>query len=80
MATAGTTTGPRTALRGLMPVRDVSLNVDIVGRGYPLVLMHGGPSADLWTLSAFRRLAHRFTLVFTTTAATDGPREPRSPR
>ncbi len=63
MATAVTTTGPRTALRGLMPVRDVSLNVDIVGRGYPLVLMHGGPSADLWTLSAFRRLADRFTLV-----------------
>jgi pimeloyl-ACP methyl ester carboxylesterase len=36
----------------------------VVGRGYPLVLMHGGPSADLWTLAAFRRLADRFTLVF----------------
>ncbi|WP_460931870.1 alpha/beta fold hydrolase [Phycicoccus ginsengisoli] len=43
---------------------DVSLHVDVVGRGDPLLLMHGGPSADLWTLSTFRRLADRFTLVF----------------
>jgi proline iminopeptidase len=47
-----------------MAVRDVSLFVDVVGEGPPLVLMHGGPSADHWTLSAFRRLADRFTLVF----------------
>jgi len=47
-----------------MPIRGVSLYVDIVGHGYPLLLMHGGPSADLWTLSAFRRLAHQYTLVF----------------
>lgn len=47
-----------------MPVRDVSLFVDVVGRGYPLVLMHGGPSADHWTLASFRRCADRFTLVF----------------
>ena len=26
-----------------MPIRDVSLFVDVVGRGPPLVLMHGGP-------------------------------------
>jgi proline iminopeptidase len=26
--------------------------------------MHGGPSADLWTLGAFRPLADEFTLVF----------------
>lgn len=45
-------------------IRDVSLYVDVVGHGYPLVLMHGGPSADLWTLSSFRRCAKRFTLVF----------------
>jgi proline iminopeptidase len=57
-------TDQRTALRGLMPVRDVSLNVDVIGRGYPLVLMHGGPSADLWTMQPFRRLVDRFTLVF----------------
>jgi proline iminopeptidase len=42
----------------------VNLYVDVVGQGYPLVLMHGGPSADLWTLAAFRRCADRFTLVF----------------
>jgi pimeloyl-ACP methyl ester carboxylesterase len=48
----------------MLPVRDVSLFTDVVGHGYPLVLMHGGPSADLWTLSAFRRLADQFTLIF----------------
>jgi proline iminopeptidase len=47
-----------------MPVRDVSLYVDVVGHGRPLVLMHGGPSADHWTLASFRRCADRFTLVF----------------
>ena len=43
---------------------DVSLYVDVVGHGDPVLLMHGGPSADLWTLSTFRRLADQFTLVF----------------
>ena len=47
-----------------MSIRDVSLNVEVVGHGYPLVLMHGGPGADLWTLLPFRRRADRFTLVF----------------
>lgn len=45
-------------------VRDVRLFVDVVGHGYPLVLMHGGPGADHWTLLPFRQLADRFTLVF----------------
>ncbi|WP_460625883.1 alpha/beta fold hydrolase [Intrasporangium mesophilum] len=45
-------------------LRDVSLFVDLMGTGEPLVLMHGGPSADLWTLGAFRRLANEYTLVF----------------
>lgn len=45
-------------------LRDVDLYVDVVGRGDPVVLMHGGPSADLWTLGGFRRLADQFTLVF----------------
>jgi proline-specific peptidase len=45
-------------------IRDVSLFVELVGRGYPLLLMHGGPGADHWTLRPFRRLADRFTLVF----------------
>src|SRR5215211_7193770 len=47
-----------------MPIRDVSLFVQVVGRGYPLLLMHGGPGADHWTMLPFRRLADRFTLVF----------------
>jgi proline iminopeptidase len=42
----------------------VSLFVDVVGGGYPLVLMHGGPGADHWTMLPFRRCADRFTLVF----------------
>ena len=44
-------------------LRDVSLYVDVVGRGDPVVLMHGGPSADLWTMGAFRRCGDQFTLV-----------------
>ena len=47
-----------------LPIRDVSLFVDVVGHGYPLLLMHGGPGADHLTLLPFRRLADRFTLIF----------------
>lgn len=47
-----------------VPLRDVSLYVDVVGQGDPLVLMHGGPSADLWTMGGFRRCADEHTLVF----------------
>lgn len=46
-----------------LPLRDVSLYVDVVGQGDPLVLMHGGPSGDLWTMGAFRRCADEHTLV-----------------
>jgi proline iminopeptidase len=46
-----------------IPLRDVSLYVDVVGHGDPLVLMHGGPSADLWTMGAFRTLADQFTVI-----------------
>lgn len=49
---------------GLMRVRDVSLFVDVVGHGYPLLLMHGGPGADHHTLLPFRELADQLTLVF----------------
>lgn len=49
---------------GRVPIRDTSLYVDVVGQGPPLVLMHGGPSADLWTMQSFRQCADRFTLVF----------------
>jgi pimeloyl-ACP methyl ester carboxylesterase len=55
-----TTSTPTTT----MPVRDVSLFVEVVGRGDPLVLMHGGPGADHCTLLPFRRLSDRFTLIF----------------
>jgi pimeloyl-ACP methyl ester carboxylesterase len=47
-----------------MRIRDVSLFVKVVGRDYPLLLMHGGPSADHTTMLPFRRCADRFTLVF----------------
>jgi pimeloyl-ACP methyl ester carboxylesterase len=47
-----------------MRIRDVSLFVEVVGHGYPLLLMHGGPGADHWSLLPFRRCADRFTLVF----------------
>jgi proline iminopeptidase len=49
---------------GTMPIRDVSLFVEVVGHGYPLLLMHGGPSADHTSMLPFRRCADRFTLVF----------------
>jgi proline iminopeptidase len=48
----------------LIPIRDASLFVDVVGHGYPLVLMHGGPGGDHWSLLPFRDLADEFTLVF----------------
>jgi proline iminopeptidase len=47
-----------------IPIRDVSLFVKVVGQGYPLVLMHGGPSLDHTTLLDLQPLADRFTLVF----------------
>lgn len=47
-----------------IPLGDVSLYVDVVGHGDPLVLMHGGPSADLWSMGAFRECADEHTLVF----------------
>ena len=59
------TTSRAVALKpGKIAIRDVSLFVDIVGRGYPLLLMHGGPSLDHLSLSSFRRCAGQFTLIF----------------
>ena len=49
---------------GRIPIRDGSLYVDVTGQGYPLLLMHGGPGADHWTLLPFRQLADQFTLIF----------------
>lgn len=36
----------------------------VIGRGYPLVLMHGGPGSDHTYLFSLRKLADSFTLVF----------------
>ena len=48
----------------MMPIRDVSLFVEVVGRGEPLLLMHGGPGLDHVSLTPFRELADRHTVVF----------------
>ena len=45
-------------------IRGVSLFVQVIGDGYPMVLMHGGPGTDHNTMRPFRRCADRFTLVF----------------
>jgi len=46
------------------PIRDVSLFVKVIGQGYPLVLMHGGPGLDHTSLWALRSCADQFTLIF----------------
>lgn len=45
-------------------IRDVSFFVKVVGQGYPLVLMHGGPGLDHTSLLPLQPLADRFTLIF----------------
>lgn len=47
-----------------IPIRDVSLFVKVIGQGYPLVLMHGGPSLDHTTLLPLQPLSDQFTLIF----------------
>jgi proline iminopeptidase len=59
-----TTPAPHQNRPGRIPIRDASLYVDVIGRGYPLLLMHGGPGADHWSLQPFRQLADQFTLIF----------------
>jgi proline iminopeptidase len=44
-------------------IRDVSLYVERIGHGDPLLLMHGGPGLDHVSLSPFRALADRHTVV-----------------
>jgi proline iminopeptidase len=46
-----------------MKIRDVSLYVEVSGQGDPLVLMHGGPGLDHVSLTTFRELADRHTVV-----------------
>ena len=48
----------------MLPIRDVSLFVKVMGQGDPLLLMHGGPGLDHSTLSSLEPLADRFTLIF----------------
>ncbi len=47
-----------------MQIRDASLFVNVMGQGYPLVLMHGGPGLDYTTLLPLQTLADQFTLIF----------------
>ena len=47
-----------------LQIRDVSLFVEVVGNGYPLLLMHGGPGADHYSMLPFRSCADQFTLIF----------------
>ena len=54
----------RRARSTTLPIRGASLFVEVVGHGDPIVLMHGGPGADHWTMQPLRPLADQFTLVF----------------
>jgi len=45
-------------------IRGVSLFVNVVGQGYPLLLMHGGPGVDHSTMLPLRPCADQFTLIF----------------
>ncbi len=47
-----------------MSIRGVSLFVKVVGRGYPVLFMHGGPGLDHVSLLPLRPLADEFTLIF----------------
>ncbi|HET8784823.1 MAG TPA: alpha/beta hydrolase [Candidatus Limnocylindrales bacterium] len=44
-------------------IRGVSMYVDVVGSGPPLVLMHGGPGLDHVSLTPFKALADRHTVI-----------------
>lgn len=45
-------------------LRDISLFVKAVGKGYPLLLMHGGPGQDHTSLLPLIPCGDQFTLVF----------------
>jgi proline iminopeptidase len=47
-----------------LSIRGVSLFVKVIGNGYPLVIMHGGPGADHTSMLSLRPCADQFTLVF----------------
>ncbi len=46
-----------------MKIRDVSLYVEAIGQGPPVLLMHGGPGLDHVSLTPFRELANQYTIV-----------------
>jgi len=48
----------------IMAIRGASLYVKTTGHGYPLLLMHGGPSLDHTSLLPLEPLADQFTLIF----------------
>lgn len=45
-------------------IRGASLYVRVIGHGYPLLLMHGGPGLDHTSLLPLQPLADQFTLIF----------------
>jgi proline-specific peptidase len=45
-------------------IRGISLYVEVVGQGYPLALMHGGPGLDYQTMLPLEPLKDQFTLIF----------------
>ena len=47
-----------------IPIRDITLYTRVLGQGYPLLIMHGGPGADHTSMLPLRTCADRFTLVF----------------
>jgi proline-specific peptidase len=47
-----------------MSIRGISLYVEVVGQGYPLALMHGGPGLDYQTMLPLEPLKDQFTLIF----------------
>jgi proline iminopeptidase len=49
---------------GNVSIRGASLFVKVIGQGYPLVLMHGGPGQDYTSLLDLKALADQFTLIF----------------
>lgn len=47
-----------------MSIRGASLFVKVIGHGYPLAFMHGGPGLDHTSLLPLQPLADKFTLIF----------------
>lgn len=45
-------------------IRDASLFVKVIGQGYPLALMHGGPGLDHTSLLPLQPCADQFTLIY----------------